>query len=80
VKTIAIIVSILLCIAPATLATWAWVEHFEWQRNGDYSRNSFPMESFAIQMTWITAAAVLTVLAAWCIVLGYRAWAAREQA
>lgn len=46
------------------LAGGAWYTHFQWLENDGYSRNSFPMESFAERTTWWTAGCLaVTVIA-----------------
>jgi hypothetical protein len=52
-------------IAVIGTAIWAWSKHFAWLQNGDYSRNSFPMRSFALTMTWTAAFMTVAVALSW---------------
>jgi hypothetical protein len=75
VHRVAWVTTLVLCIAPAATAAWAWSTHFAWLRNGAYARNSYPMRSFAISMIWISAAAILAVVLTWWIARRYgRGW------
>jgi len=65
-KSVAAVFSLAFCIVPAGATIWAWNRHFEWVKNGDYARNSFPMEQFAIDMTWASFGATLLCTLAWC--------------
>lgn len=67
VKPLAIAFCVVVCVAPTSLAVYAWVTHFVWLRSGAYARNSFPMGAFAREMTWMSAGCVLAVAIAWSI-------------
>jgi hypothetical protein len=67
VKPVAVALSIVACLAPTALAIFAWITHLAWLRSGAYDRNSFPMDAFAKDLTWLSTGVVLVVAAAWCI-------------
>lgn len=67
------------CSVPTTLAIYAWRTHWDWLATGAYAHNSFPMNAFAVETTWIAAIVDLLAVTAWAGVL-WRVRIARRQA
>ena len=62
---LALSVSFLFCAIPTGVAAYAWVTHWHWQRTGAYARNSFPMNKFASDATWVAIASVAITGCCW---------------
>lgn len=64
-RWLAVAVSFMVCTAPTGIAVYAWLTHWHWQRTGAYSRNSFPMNKFASDATWVAVASIAIVGCGW---------------
>ena len=64
---IAFVLSGALCAVPSGLAILAWLKHWQWQKTGAYSQNSFPMYAAARDLTILSIACMAIVGVGWAI-------------
>jgi hypothetical protein len=58
------VITCVICGGLPILAIWAWFTHFDWLRNGNYSRTSLPMSKVASDLTML---GVVSFMVAWGI-------------
>jgi hypothetical protein len=68
-RKIGLFATILICGGLVILTASAWFTHFEWERTGAYSRNSFPMEAAAKDLSCWTGASLIVAALVWWWVL-----------
>ena len=60
-----LVISFLFCAIPTGVAVYAWMTHWEWQRTGAYAGNSFPMNKFASDATWVAGVCFVITVCSW---------------
>ena len=68
-QKIGLFATIFICGGLTLLAASAWFTHFEWEKTGAYSRNSFPMEAAAKDLSCWTGASVMIAALVWWRIL-----------
>lgn len=64
---LALVFSFLFCAIPTGVAVYAWFTHWDWQRTGAYANNSFPMNKFASDATWVAGVFFGITICSWVV-------------